>query len=160
MIILTVDPGVTFGWALWDTDQGEIHPIEIGTFNGVRGQEWQCKTVTASMHFKELIGGKLSWLPQEIYCEMPVFMEGGKGMAASRKGSVIELAYMVGCLSIVAWEQGIPFHHVSPKWKGDMRDDQVLYRLKKRLGREFFLQKTSGHCRDAIGIGLHVLGVW
>lgn len=80
-----------------------------------------------------------------------------KSTAASTRGDLFKLAYLVGSYFYIGTCFTEHVRIVLPtEWKGQMTKDGVKSRVKRRIDQTF----STDHVTDAVGIGLKELGVF
>lgn len=146
MRMLSIDPGMHTGWALWVdgtiTDYGQIT---------AKHKTLESDLLYLFQEFKSLL--KIV-LPDSVFIEYPgVWGDSATSMASALSGDLIKLATTVGGFAALC--APAKFHLIPPNhWKGQMSKEAVKIRVKRATG----IEERSSHINDAIGIGLHILG--
>jgi hypothetical protein len=97
----------------------------------------------------------------DVYCEMPIFFGGTSGgVGAAETGALQKLSFLVGTYARTFDLAGAKFIPVLvTKWKGQLTKDVVCRRIEGMLG-EVACKKFKADIWDAVGLGLHVKGVF
>jgi Holliday junction resolvasome RuvABC endonuclease subunit len=152
--LLTVDPGDHTGWALWD---GTLRPmtgqITLSRSKDIVGQPAQLASMWERFH--ELIK---EMEPRAVLIEAVEFWSGSvKSRAAASRQNLSKLAYLVGGYSNICAFHGIEwFLMPSRTWKGQMDDHAVAMRVARIIEAQY----SSVHVTDAVGMGLHLAGLF
>lgn len=151
--MLTIDPGMNTGLALWNGDDLlAVHQITVKHRN--KAEDFQ----ELGDQFREFLS-EAGWL-DVVAIEYPGLWAGSAvSMASAASGDLMKLSVMVGVLlgSIYAEElcTGAAILLPSPQdWKGQLPKEGVEMRVRRALGRSW----STTHMNDAVGIGLHILG--
>lgn len=171
-LMVSIDPGVcTIGWSVWELGARKL--LKVGWHELPRAQrldlDWPAQIrQTAAAALKELVQIDSNTV-QLVAVEEPEFRPGSVGgMAAAGRGDVIHLAAAVGFWIGYANSIGRRFRAAPvSEWKGNMDKVLTTYRIRQRMeniGRAADLAKLSDakkpkHDWDAVGIGLHCMGV-
>ena len=151
MKFLTIDPGVEFGWAFFDTFQAP-KPLAFGVFTPTKGKPWDIRCWIAASAIHDLINNHG---PSLLCCEWPQFRDSAAGRAAAASDSLVKLSVMVGRIIQVCEEHMLPFEAVPvQKWMGQLNEKQ----LRKRVLEHCYTATPKSHAIDAVGIGLWKLG--
>lgn len=166
---ITVDPGTEFtGVAIWNAEPSSWEqleaPVEVHLLRSrlVADAPFEDRALDISHQFNIVVRNctdiQLAKVV-EIASELPgTFGGSAASMAASIRGDIVKLAFMVGCIGRVSHAAGIPFRPVEVReWKGQMSKSLVERRIRDLLGRA----QCSDFQRDiwdAVGIGLHLKG--
>ena len=155
-MMLSVDPGIHTGWALW----GAARLYEYGTINFDGNLlHWEDKARDVSIKFDNLfkhISGPENI--KEVVIEFPGYMAGTGGHMVATSGDLVKLAVITGMLMNCAMMNGASVEPVPVnRWKGQLPKEVCHERIKKVL-KDTQFEKTSSHSLDAIGIGLWKLG--
>lgn len=156
--VVTIDPGVEMGWAVWSRANWatKCAPIETGVITR-RAPQWGVamrKAVRAM--FKEL---DRFWII-DSFVEWPAFFESSKGYASAKSESLVKLACAVGWIAGYLDIRDINNKFVSVgQWKGQLTKPAVERRIKGILGANACKGFTS-HDWDAVGIGLYAQGLF
>jgi|GEM_PF-5125716 len=157
--LLAIDPGLSLGWAYWSA--GKKYPSKCGIIKPhKRFKDFFLETHSTIHQLGNNIVSKLK--PKIIACEWPAFFDSAGGRAAAGSGSVVKLAFGCGQIALMADAFGCEFLPVAVnKWKGQLPKNIVIKRINKILpaSRLEYLEPES-HMYDAIGIGLHVRGLF
>jgi Holliday junction resolvasome RuvABC endonuclease subunit len=148
--LLSIDPGVEFGWALWNNPLSKV-PTKYGIVIPPRVLEWEERISMVIKRFAELI----DWhSPATVCCELPCFMND----LAARSNNLVKLAYAAGSFEGVATARGVKAYRSVPvnEWKGQLPKRVVSDRIQKLLTPEKCT--WNSHVWDAVGIGLYVQG--
>jgi hypothetical protein len=155
--VLTVDPGVESGWAVWSArDWGKcVPPSETGVVVPKTTLQWEDRIDAAIKQYEK----EFRWYQFElVIIERPHFMEGERGNTAARADALVKLAIFYGMLRQLYRGNGVP---VVPArvivWKGQLKKDIVNARIEKRLGKTA-CKGFETHAWDAVGIGLWAKG--
>lgn len=158
--LLSIDPGVEAGWALWDLSLTGAPPIRTGLimpghrYPSHHNEVWQGRVEQVCDYFQNRFWGS----EKEVAIEWPAFHGSAAGETVATSGSLVKLTYAVGAIARVFESQDIPVRLVPvAEWKGQMPKTAVEYRIKKILGEEA-CKGFRKHVWDAVGIGLHVKG--
>lgn len=168
---VSVDPGLTrMGVALWHSPR---HVEETFTLIGGDEEEWDQRSVILARLLEGQVRDHLAWLADErnqvsmfypdhveLLIEFPMLMQSTAGIAANRGGGTLKLAFLVGAIcALPVWDSYRIFTPM--EWKGQLPKHVVEQRIRKTLGaaRCAKLQIVKDEW-DAVGIGLHGLGVW
>lgn len=168
--LLAIDPGLgSTGWAYWDKIGYEkiTPPDAFGLItprdHGENSDGWWGRANNRSDDLfsciRTVVKGDVDLL--KVFCEMPRFFSGNAGgHAAAETGSIMKLAYLVGSYARSFRMAGASFTIVPVmEWKGQLPKEVVNKRIVQLLG-----EKACTNFRrdawDAIGIGLHVKGVF
>jgi len=150
MRIMAFDPGVGgTGWAVFDGPRF----VGAGTIRGFRGSCWEAKHDLIAKTAATLIQ-QLS--PESVHVEMPFFAQSKQVVAKS--GALVKLTILAARIyqlagtgaSATVWVPVI-------NWKGQMSKKMSDARTARKLP-QVDLTTYSEHARDAIGIGLYVVG--
>jgi hypothetical protein len=151
---LAVDPGLNgTGWTVF---KSEHDPVFKG--NGVifehANVDWEKRAMLIT---KKLLTIANSWEVNRVYIEYPAYFESAGGQMVARKGDLLKLTFLVGCI----------FGHFYPvpvvlvpvhTWKGQLPKEIVKRRIKQILG-ETKCKSLKSHDFDSTGIGLFVQGL-
>lgn len=143
--MLTIDPGVNTGWAVWQDSSPE--PLFTGVFSAPEGNNFEGKIMYLMLQFRNLIQ---MYEPELTVIEGVEQLGSSKSRAAGASGALIKLAYIVGVYCATARFFKLMNAH---EWKGNMDDKGVSMRVKRRLGKDY-----RRHEVEAVGIGLAVRG--
>lgn len=157
-VILSVDPGTrAIGYCVWSAKKwGTVAPpIMAGTIES--GNEFRRGFETGVLYLVQTLASKVSaFNVEQVYCEKMEFHASARGMAAA--ADVLGVAFFCGALCHWADERRASFHPVLvSEWKGQLSKEQVVKRLRNRLGAALdgLMTDPASHDWDALGIGLH-----
>lgn len=152
MILLTVDPGMSTGWALWDiTTQGvvkygQIRLDHVNLEADLTALFDRFRDINTSVNLRA--GQSIT----RVCIEYPgMWQNSFTSHTSAASGDLVKLAAIVGGFAAIAheWQTGITL--ISPqRWKGQMSKEAVKARVERELG----IQERSSHINDALGIGL------
>lgn len=96
-----------------------------------------------------------------VAIELPKYMPSPTGQAAASGGNLVTLFLCVaGIISAThAEKRQLKLVDVN-EWKGTMSKEAVISRIKKRFAAQRMQVAFRSHEWDAVGVGLHVLGVF
>jgi hypothetical protein len=153
---LSVDPGVSgAGFSLWNEEdwcRRPVKPYMCGNlYAPKRCRDYIDRTDDIIKQLLRLVeGGKVD----EIWCEMPEFMDGASGRMVATKGDLAKLTLFTGAVFGMCIMRGIRFHPVEPsKWKGQTSKEMVARKILHILP-EIEELNIRNHAWDAVGIGL------
>lgn len=154
--VVTIDPGVEMGWAVWDCAKWTVKcaPIETGVITR-RAPTWGVamkKSVRAL--FNEL---DRFWIV-DSFIEWPAFFQSSKGQVSARSESLVKLACAVGWVAGYLDVRNVnnTFIPVN-QWKGQLTKPAVERRIKRILGADA-CKGFSSHDWDAVGLALYAQG--
>lgn len=162
--VLFVDPGLGgTGWAFFPQvapkDQKHLAspPDTWGVIRGDDAGEWEARAAYICDQYEAFME---VWKCENVVIEFPGLFQTGLSFAATQKGDIFKLAYLVGSLGEVSRKKtGRIVVLVSPSaWKGQLKKDIVVRRILQAfpdLGK----QKIQNHAADAIGMGLSFQGL-
>ena len=149
MNLLSIDPGIEFGWAFWKENSlqktGVIKPFRNGDFFE--------RADNAIEVFDAAVLVKLNF--DEVLIEWPNFREDDTGQTAARSGALLKLMYMVGRIAEASSryiDGPVKFVPVVV-WKGQLPKQVVWRRCQQALGLTA-TKDIKSHAQDAVGIGL------
>lgn len=161
--VLSVDPGLDFGWALWSIDEWSscVPPVEVGVVK-TRCDDWEQRFYEGQLQVTELLATKRVGL---CFCEWPAFFDGAAGSMVAGRGDLGKLYAWVGGVMRTAACLMCSFRAVGvAEWKGQLPKRVVCDRIEQRLGDCSSFSKRTGknnegsHDWDAVGIGLWAKG--
>jgi len=159
---MTIDPGVNgTGVAIWDSHAGVPNnkiPIFANTMSIGGRMHWRNK-VESYMHTILSILDVYSGC-NYVYIEEPIYMESAKGQVSARSDALEKLIYCASFYAgyLTAMNQKVEFIRIID-WKGNMPKDVVERRIRKILG-DSICENIHNHAWDAVGIGLHLQGLF
>jgi hypothetical protein len=188
-MILCVDPGLSMGsggtgWAVFNDDS--LIPERTGVIRSGKGT-WQqraeniCITMEHMLNYSEICDVRML---AAAYIELPTFFQNEKGLtcATGKDGDdsdLVKLSYLVGRIAGMFYMWQVPVTTVringAGGWKGTgMGKMVVAHRIADRLGLKAEGRQDdpklvrvkggeaviSSHAIDAVGIGLHIKGVF
>lgn len=164
---LTIDPGADLGWALWNRSTWKklVRPWKVGTVNG-KGKTWKSRCDYTISAFNETMRGVHWGSIVRVWCEYPAFFGSHGGQTSARRGDLVKLAVIVGRLEQLCFTQRVErFKYVEiMDWKGQLSkkavNEEIADRLSKDERTKAGMSPNQSHDWDAVGIGLHVKGVW
>ena len=149
--ILTVDPGVSIGWALWKP--GTKLPLRTGIAPATVSREgsYQTRSLAAVSYLQHALTYDWRCIGL-VWIEWPQFF--GFNATAAR-GDLVKLAFSVGCLArMIDAFGGIRIHFVKVhEWKGQLSKATIQRRIRKILG-DGVCKEFKDDIWDAVGIGL------
>lgn len=149
---MAVDPGLSgTGWVIFRDNNKNF------VLNGVinfRGKEFWDERAMNIAH--ALCNIAQSEDVNRIYCEYPAYFDSVAGQMVAKRGDLLKLTYLVGC--IAGFLEPIPMILVPVnKWKGQLPKEVVKNRITNILG-EKKCRVLKSHDWDACGIGLNAMG--
>lgn len=154
--ILTIDPGFTTGWALWNDIH---HPVtgELKLNKKIKYKNTEEKLNALCAAFQILLSVKQ---PTVVYIEgVEVWGGSTRSLVAVKRrkedpiAPLFKLAYLVGGYCNVCGQYGKEFKILNfTDWGGQMTPEAVRLRVKRALKREY----TSQHIYDAVAMGLSI----
>lgn len=148
--ILVIDPGVPFGWALFN----HAKLVAYADCTQRHQTAWQDKADRAAEQFNSTLA---FYLPQKVYCEEPFYIP---GHAAADSGALVKLAMVVGRIMQITRQNKVPFEMIPVRtWLGQMTAVAVRHRVSQILGEDV-VKGLGAHALDAVGMGLHIHGLW
>lgn len=169
---IAVDPGISgTGVAIFQIKPQLVKPI--GAFNvypsALPIQEkhkitWMHNASSCFSHFKTEVS---SWMEKKglylgiievVWCEVPTVFDSAISLAAAKTDSITKMAFFCGLIAAHTWSRlGGTFCPVEVlEWKGQLPKKIVADRIEKIIGPHPY----KSHAIDAIGIGLHKMGVF
>jgi hypothetical protein len=151
--IITIDPGVYIGFALWEASKFKrgtlMYPLKYGHIHHKQHEK-------TFYDFKRMIN-----LQQPIltaYIENSKLMKNSKkGQVAAESGALVKLSQTIGRITQILVDTGCKVELIEvAKWKGTLPKEVCERRIRRLLPR--IPEKQSNHAIDAIGIGLFKLG--
>lgn len=168
MKFLTLDPGLEgTGLALWRAERN-YKDNRGGWFRSENYELLKCLNLTSRCgswwdrgldlcHQLDRVLEEEN--PLMCFLEEPSYFDGQKGQMVARRGDLVKLCTVYGMLYRTCDRNG--GHEVVSvsimRWKGQLPKHLVERRVRSRLRLE--TRKYTSHEIDAIGIGLHVMGV-
>lgn len=157
MIILGVDPGLSgTGVAVYDVEDHEF--VSVGVYytnNANKNDDWNSRAVCLAY---DAFWEATIWNAKVVYCEWPEFFKDEKGYAATSKGDIYKLSFLVGALAAYCHKtKSTEFRPVKVHdWKGQLPKNVVEQRIRKRIGEDEVRKlKPNSHAWDAMGIALY-----
>ena len=155
---LTIDPGVGgTGFAVWDCERFHelVEPVDSGAIEcDGSGCEWIEKVMRIGDLLRTTVCRK--YVISHVFYEHPQFIEGPRGIASARDGSLVKLSLIAGVVVASAAANArvvpVPLH-----WKGQMNKEKTERRIRQRLPN-YQATDDVDHEWDAIGIGLFIKG--
>jgi len=150
---LAIDPGLSgTGWVVMIRNRaGKITVLGCEVINP-KGKTIEEKT-------KHIVGELAAqvekYLVDEIYVEFPAFFGSFGGQTTAKSGALVKLSGLVGAIMFALEAKPVKVND----WKGQLPKDIVIKRIKRVLPNVETKFKVKSHGWDAIGIGLHTLGV-
>lgn len=161
-MILSIDPGIDgTGIAVWNEDpdwRTSLSSVKVWSRPSVEG--WVSKCIELSDLYYNL---HESVQPVRIYCEWPAYHQTGVGQAATAKGDIHKLSFLIGMFAREVADVGGEFILVPvAEWKGQLPKQVVQRRIEKAYAGTGVLEglklKKLDHSWDAIGIGMYAKG--
>lgn len=152
--ILTIDPGMNTGWAMW---QYGDEPISTGVFRQAKFKNKVLPLRAQLNSLWEQFGMLMLQLrPDEVIIESAGFWPGAsKSHAALFSGDLTKMLLLIGGYCHKASSVRIPWELVEPsKWKGQLTETALHARIERRIGKTF-----RQHEQEAVGIGLWRRGI-
>jgi len=145
--MVSIDPGLNTGIAVWSRN-GRLKFTDL----------CKCPKITDDC---VRVGVLCSWVYARLLAlpDGPVYIEGvrsfasARSWAASTRGNLSLLAYIVGGYIRVCQELGRAVYVIDPQWKGQLTEKA----LELRIRRAGIAQPLGDHVREAVGLGLSVL---
>ena len=172
--ILSIDPGLSIGYALWDyaKNEREVKPLQYGSFRPQYPRTgkplvwpWEERVKSTLVQFERwLFDNCKAWGSRgratnivEAFIENASYFGTARGACTVQSGSLVKLTYTVGWLSHVLTQWQVPITLVSTmQWKGQLTKAAVQKRIIQRIGE--LPGKVTSHTWDAIGVGLWARG--
>jgi Holliday junction resolvasome RuvABC endonuclease subunit len=159
--VMSIDPGVELGWALWNTPHTPNvlpHPISTGICKANGRLPWLERITKTMSSFSEILNSMTSrYHIEKMYCEWPAYFDDVGGQVSAGSGALVKLAVAVGHIAQIAHERDVEFMPVKvADWKGQVSKEVVIRRIRRRLNVSE--SRFHTHEWDAVGIGLHALG--
>ena len=153
MRTLYIDPGLGGTGFAFFTKKGEP-PHCSGVWQAGRAGTLneRCERIT-----KALASIITHWNVERVVIEFPEVYQSGVSHAATTKGDLFKLVYLIGGMGQVA--RDLCEHHdpdlITPRdWKGQLPKDVVIKRIQKKWPDVLL----TNHQADAVGMGLAALG--
>ena len=151
MRLLTVDPGLEFGYACWEDGD----PIHVGVLRPPKDLSWQIRVrVGVSM----LMGQAFKHKIDRVACEWPRVWDSAGSIMAAKRGDLLKLAFWVGSAhEALLQEARISQFMLVPveQWKGNMSKARTEKWIRRHIpARTLAVLKPTTHAWDALGIGL------
>ena len=149
MKLLTVDPGMATGWAIWEGP----NPRKPSIYGQIRVAHSNLETDLSEL-FKRFTEIQIC---ERVCIEYPgIWQHSATSMVAAFSGDLIKLATIVGGFAAIAKRSDAILTLLPPqRWKGQLSKDAIKMRVKRATG----IDERSSHINDAIGIGLYLLGL-
>ena len=150
--VLSLDPGVNIGFALWDADKFKrgvlMHPLEYGHLYN--------KEQEKTFYDFKLLVSRSNIIT--AYIENAVLMKNSeKGRVTADSGALVKLSQTIGRITQILIDQGVKVILVTvASWKGTLPKYVCERRIRRTLPR--INKNQTNHAIDAIGIGLYKLG--
>lgn len=157
---ISIDPGIRgTGIAVWDADlwkhRSNIYPIQTAVYEPPQDEDWVLATSTLWKWFNTYMDEN-DLVPLKFHCEFPHYMQSDKGVAATNKGLIYKLSFLVGTFNCMALERGIVLDPILVRdWKGQLPKEAVIKRIKRIAPDIEKRVWPTSHDWDAIGIGLY-----
>jgi len=151
--ILTIDPGIHIGYAIWKQNRIEnkvLHyPVAFGVVQGKDEEKRFDK-------FKKIIS---QYPIYNVYMENSALMKhSAKGTVTAESGALVKLSQTIGRIVQICKDQGMKVELIPvSKWKGTLPKDVCERRIRRALPD--LSKDISNHAIDAIGIGLYIGGI-
>jgi Holliday junction resolvasome RuvABC endonuclease subunit len=151
---MAVDPGLNgTGWVVFKNTKDPMF-LANGVINFRNDEEWDVR-VLSFVHVLATLAE--DWNVSKVYCEYPAYFDSAAGQMVAKKGDLLKLTFLVGCIA--------GFLHPTPVvlvpvhvWKGQLPKEIVKQRIVKILGSKK-CKSLKSHDYDATGIGLFVQGL-
>lgn len=160
--LITIDPGLNIGVAVWvvPINRKIISKIPLVTFVSKPtsiSASWERRMVDSINHMEKQLRFCNSITKPTIIIEAPEFFESELGFTSARKGDLCKLSMSTGMImeSLYKLYRIMPKLITAKKWKGQLPKKVVEKRIQKITGKVY-----PNHICDAVGIGLHYLGVF
>jgi hypothetical protein len=153
--ILTVDPGIHTGIALWNgniyPDIFEINcPQNIINFGHFEYRNYLCDS------FKNILSINKNKI-NKVYLEGTQNYNSLISSTSIRKGTLFELSYLIGRYEQICYKMNFDCKIINaPKWKGQMTKETTASRIKMINGIEY----KNDHITDAVGIGFGLMNMF
>lgn len=149
MTFLSIDPGVIFGYAIFN--DREVRPEIFGIYTPKRTADWLERCRESSVYIGKLIQDHR---PDLCLCEWPAYRESDTGRAAAASDSLVKLSVMVGMIVEQCRRWAVDFKPIPvPVWMGNMAEHMIQRRVQRIMGYSLE-QMPKSHALDAVGIGL------
>ena len=164
-LLMVLDVATKYtGYAVYETGPIEPPTAQLRNFGIFKAtsKDWETRCLEMSSKISNIIR---SVKPGILVQEFPYFQAGTKGMAASRSGGTLELAYLCGRIS-VCWESycakvladtGVTFYPVYNikynKWNGQLTKEITCHRCKEFFDIDAKPKSIENNYADAIMMG-------
>lgn len=159
--VLSIDPGIDWGYAVWNSHGTHFFKLESPIKSGVL---WASKTITnwhekldvACRQFDTLLKDLIHPL-ERVIIEEPAYFQSAGGGVAARRGDLVKLALVTGAFAGIANCKYMAVIELVPvtTWKGQLPKEVVIKRIREKLPK---IKGVTSHAWDAVGIGLHAKG--
>jgi len=157
-VTITIDPGLEFGYALWDfLEYQKNNPRSLfsaGIFKS--GSGWKNKLLSTTYSLSDLCE---VYKIRKAVIEQPQFFASSGGTMVAARGDLIKLSMAAGAVAGVVglYCRNVIFAPVTT-WKGQLPKKIVEQRIFQIYDQDLPVPLSS-HMWDAVGIGLWDLGV-
>jgi len=164
-LLMVLDVATKYtGYAVYETGPIEPPTAQLRNFGIFKAtsKDWETRCLEMSSKISNIIR---SVKPGILVQEFPYFQAGTKGMAASRSGGTIELAYLCGRIS-VCWEyycakvladtgkKIYPVYNVKfNEWNGQLTKEITCHRCEEYFGVKANPKSIENNYADAIMMG-------
>lgn len=161
---ISFDPGTErLGYAIWpsydrllDNDCQPLRaPIYAGVISAAHRVTWLQRSNDIADVLHMLCRMQLRVL--HVVSEFPEYFGNASGHAATARGDITKVAYMVGVLGEFAAISGAGFYPITvTEWKGQLTKEVIAKRLTRIFGDETVDRlRLRADAWDAVGIGYH-----
>ena len=152
--IISIDPGLSgTGWATWEGKTLTGHGV---LFYTAAKDTWENR---AQQYAQSIISISDDADCKTLYIEYPSFFDSVGGTMVAKTGDLLKLTFLVGIICGYASTNFVDYVLVPVnQWKGQLPKQIVTERIIRRLGEKQCLGIKT-HAWDAVGIGLHALGI-
>lgn len=170
---LTIDPGLSAspggtGWCI--SKEGILLPRKTG-YIAPKGNTWEKRAFYVTYQMLRIMSEEFPLeskrLVTDVYIELPAFFQSAKGMSCAtgntgEDSSLVKLSVLIGqlsCIFCVANYRSVNFLRVN-EWKNTLSKEAVELRVAKRLNINESKLPFKSHVIDAVGMSLHLEGVF
>jgi hypothetical protein len=149
---MTVDPGLNgTGWVVFQNMQDPRFRAN-GVIN-IRNGDWDSRAIDIAC---EIYAIACELEVRKIYCEYPAYFDSAAGQMVAKRGDLLKLTFLVGCLKGISHPMRFSLLPVNT-WKGQLPKEVVKKRIQRILGDDL-CKRLKSHDVDACGMGLFLQG--